>query len=565
MRTHVDADRRGPVRRPARLALGTGGLVAALALGVTLVPRSALVSVPWAGTIGCERVRVDVAVSPELQPVVRRILRSIDGQVVQGKCLTPVVRGQEPQVTAASAEVLPVDRAPQVWIPDAVVWGEKVQRWPLIAEGSLASTPVVVATSTEAVEALGWSQQAPTWKDVLRGKRAVVVPDYQSQSESLDALIALWQSLGKGTAADQEMVGTVLAADRSDLPVPAAAIAAARSGSADAPLFPATEQAVAHLNATSAVPQLAAVYPKEGSPVLNYPIYRLGGQPAAAGPAVRAVVHRLRSASAQELLRQEGFRRPSDDNDTGVSGGNPVGTGIRRAGDVTVLDPPGRVEVDEMIDRVRALAKPSRILLVMDVSVSMKDRLKDGSTRIQLSGDAVKLGVDLLPEGSSVGMWVFAGKMGGGKDYRVLEPVAPLKTVDAHGETQRTRLMRRAGSIDEDVSRGGTSLYDTTIAALREMHRTYDPKAVNAIVLMTDGGNSDKTGADLDDVLAEIRKLDQGRQKVAVYAAGLGADADYPAMKKIAKASDGYTYRIDNTTAGQEALLDGLRRSRNIS
>ena len=565
MRTHVDADRRGPVRRPARLALGTGGLVAALALGVTLVPRSALVSVPWAGTIGCERVRVDVAVSPELLPVVRRILHSIDGQVVQGKCLTPVVRSQEPQVTAASADVLPVDRAPQVWIPDAVVWGEKVQRWPLIAEGSLASTPVVVATSTEAVEALGWSQQAPTWKDVLRGKRAVVVPDYQSQSESLDALIALWQSLGKGTAADQEMVGTVLAADRSDLPVPAAAIAAARSGSADAPLFPATEQAVAHLNATSAVPQLAAVYPKEGSPVLNYPIYRLGGQPAAAGPAVRAVVHRLRSASAQELLRQEGFRRPSDDNDTGVSGGNPVGTGIRRAGDVTVLDPPGRVEVDEMIDRVRALAKPSRILLVMDVSVSMKDRLKDGSTRIQLSGDAVKLGVDLLPEGSSVGMWVFAGKMGGGKDYRVLEPVAPLKTVDAHGETQRTRLMRRAGSIDDDVSRGGTSLYDTTIAALREMHRTYDPKAVNAIVLMTDGGNSDKTGADLDDVLAEIRKLDQGRQKVAVYAAGLGADADYPAMKKIAKASDGYTYRIDNTTAGQEALLDGLRRSRNIS
>jgi Ca-activated chloride channel family protein len=107
-------------------------------------------------------------------------------------------------------------------------------------------------------------------------------------------------------------------------------------------------------------------------------------------------------------------------------------------------------------------------------------------------------------------------------------------------------------------------LYDTTIAAMRDMHAHYDPQAVNAVILLSDGGNSDKTGATLDDVVAEIHKLNTGKRKVAIYTAGLGADADYAALRRIAEASGGYTYRIDTALSGQQALLDGLRRSRRI-
>ena len=84
------------------------------------------------------------------------------------------------------------------------------------------------------------------------------------------------------------------------------------------------------------------------------------------------------------------------------------------------------------------------------------------------------------------------------------------------------------------------------------------------IILLSDGGNSDKTGASLDDVVSEIKKLNRGKQKVAIYAAGLGAQADYAAMGQIADASGGHLYRIDTALAGQQALLDGLRRSRGI-
>jgi Ca-activated chloride channel family protein len=551
-----------------RIALGTAALVTVVGAGILLVPRGTLAKLPGASAMNCPTRTVDVVVSPELLGVVTQILRPLKGdEVAGGTCLNPVVRSQEPQETVASADILPVDRAPQIWLPDATVWGEKVQRWPMTSAGSLASSPVVVATSVEAAEELGWSKVNPTWMQVLRGTRPVIVPDYRSQSESLDSLIALWQSLGQGAKADQQVVATVLAADRSELPDPSAAIADARSGSSNAPLFPATEQAVAYLNATSTSPRLTAVYPREGSPILNYPIYRLSGpdRPAAERAAGDAVIARLRSASALETLRQSGFRRPYEGAGNGaLTVGNPVGTGIRRTQDVKVLDPPARAEVDGMIDRVEALAKPSRILTVMDVSGSMRNKLDDGVSRIQLAGAAARLGVNLLPDSGSVGLWVFAGKMDGDKDYRVLSPLKRLGSRDSRGETQRNFLTRLSTTIDRNITNGGTGLYDTTIAAIREMHEHYDPKAVNAIILLSDGGNSDKTGASLDDVVSEIKKLNRGKQKVAIYAAGLGAQADYAAMGQIAEASGGHLYRIDTALAGQQALLDGLRRSRRI-
>lgn len=551
---------RGP-NLPGWIVLLAAALVTVVGAGFLILPRETLAKLPGVSAKPCDSELVDIVVAPELQGVVTEILQPLRGQsLAGGRCLAPNVRSQEPQETVASEDILPLDRAPQLWIPDATVWGEKVPRWPLTSVGSLASTPVVVATSLEATQELGWATKSPTWYQVLRGSRPVIVPDYQSQSESLDVLIALWQSLGKGEKAEEQVMATVLAADRGELPDPAAAIADARSGSANAPLFPATEQAVAHLNATSIVPQLTAVYPREGSPILNYPIYqmRTPDQTPSHRAAVTAVTTRLRSAAALETMRQAGFRRPAEGK---VSVGNPVGTGIRRSKDVTVLAPPQRAEVDGMINRVESLAKPSRILTVMDVSMSMKAKLQDGISRIQLAGAAARLGANLLPDSGSVGLWVFAGKMDGNKDYRVITAVKPLDSKTG-GETHRSVLIRLASTIDKNLSGGGTGLYDTTIAALRNMHANYDHKAVNVIILLSDGGNSDKTGASLNDVVAEIKKLNTGKQHVAIYTAGLGADADYDALRKIADTSGGYTYRIDTALAGQQALLDGLRRSR---
>jgi hypothetical protein len=255
------------------------------------------------------------------------------------------------------------------------------------------------------------------------------------------------------------------------------------------------------------------------------------------------------------LVRKAGFRGPD--------GGDPVGQGIQPQNSLE-LKQPDRIQVDGMLNRIDALSRPSRILAVMDVSLSMKNKLNDGLTRIQLAGAAARLGANQLPDSSSVGAWLFASNMVGSQPWRELSPVKPLGSLEGSGETHRSLLMRQASNLAGDLHGGGTSLYNVVIAAMREMHKHYDPKTSNSIILMSDGGNQDPTGATLNDVLSEIRKLNSGNQQVAIYTAGLGPDADYPALRQIADASHGYPYRIDTALQGQQALLDGLNRSRHI-
>jgi Mg-chelatase subunit ChlD len=540
------------------MALLAAALVTVVGAGVLLGPREALAKLPWALGAPCTPETVDIVVAPELVSVVNQILQPVAGKkLAADHCLATVVRGQEPQETVASSSVLPIDRAPQIWIPDSTVWGQKTPDWPLTSAGPLAMSPVVIATSSAAAQDFNWIKHPPTWYAALRGSRPVAVPDYQAQSESIDALIALWQSLGKGKAAEVAVASTILAADRGEVPSPEQAISDAMSGSKNAPLIPSTEQAVAHYNATSDTPNLTAVYPSEGSPMLNYPIYQVAGSSRTPSEfdAIRTVIGNLTSDASQNLVRKAGFRDST--------GSNPEGTGIK-PDNVLVLNPPTQTEVDAMLTRIQGLAKPSRVLVVVDVSLSMTNKLQDGITRIQLAGAACRLGANQLPDSSSVGAWLFATNMKGDQDWRVLAPVKRLGSLTPSGETYRSYLMGLANNVDQYLHGGGTGLYDTTIGAMRDMHKNYDPKADNVILLLSDGGNDDPTGTSLNQALNEINKSNAGQHKVQLYTVGLGPDADYPSLRALAKAGGGTTYRIDTAGQGEAALLDGLRRFRHL-
>jgi hypothetical protein len=191
----------------------------------------------------------------------------------------------------------------------------------------------------------------------------------------------------------------------------------------------------------------------------------------------------------------------------------------------------------------------------------MRSKLRDGLTRVQLSAAAARLGASVLPDSASVGAWVFASHMRGDQDWREIAPIAPLGGVTSRGQSHRALLTQLSQNPDRYLHGGGTSLYDTTIAAVRAMHAGYDPRASNGIILLSDGANEDSTGATLDQVLAEIRRLNAGPQQVMIYTAGLGPDADYRALRAIAQASGGWAYQIDSAGEGQAALLDGLRRN----
>jgi Ca-activated chloride channel family protein len=544
---------------PARLALIAAGCVVLLGAVVLLAPPDAMGRLPWAAEGTCPAETVHLLIEPELRSTVSQSLAAVEGRrVAGGRCVAVDITPQEAVETVATAEGLPKERVPEIWVPDSSVWVDRMRAWKTTESKGFATSAVVLATSRAAAVNLGLSTGNPTWSEVMRGTRAVAVPDIQSEAESLAAMVALWQTLGKGSPADQAVVNIVLAADRGEVPTAEEALTLARSGSVNAPIVPTTEQAVAALNQSSPEPDLAAIYPREGSPLLTYPVTRVtsGTETAAKREAVQLVLDRLGSAETQAIAKRNGFR--------GANASPATGEGIATR-QVTLLPPPDTQEVQAMLERLNKLAQPSRILALLDVSLSMRNTLDDGLRRIDVGALAVRLGADVLPDSSSAGAWIFAHRLQGNQDWRQVTAIRPLGSVSTGGATYRGEIGRLTSNPDQYLAGGGTGLYDTLIAAVRHMHQTYDERADNVVLVITDGANEDPGSPTLAQATAEIRRLNAGPRKVRMFFAGLGPDADYDAIAQLAAASNGGWYRIDNALQGQSALLDGIRRARGIT
>jgi Ca-activated chloride channel homolog len=555
-----------PGRRRGRRLLG--GLAALLALALAAAAGVAFVGpdrarelvqdlpLPLTGGSGCDTpVVVRIVAAPSAAPTVGRMLGSLTGASQSDGCVRAVVEPQNPVETIGGAAVLPLDRAPDLWVPDAGFWVGRMSRWPAEKVGTLGSTPLVVATSRTVVEQAGWSGKAPTWAQALGGGRPLAVPSPAQHAESLVALATLWQRLGKGKPADQALVGAELIAARTaDLELDQA-LQLAQADTATAPLVPTTEQSVFALNRAVRSSALTAVYPADGSPVLDYPVLRIVLPAAAAPPrsrvaAVDRVVARLRSADARSVAVADGFRQSPD--------AGPKAVGVAD-GPVTVLPSPDAGVLRDVLGRLSALAKPSRMLALVDVSRSMEAQLPGSSaTRIELTAAVAAQGVQLLPDQASVGVWVFSGGLDSGRDHDVLANADPLGTLSPDGTTRRQVVLKAIDSVAGRLRSGGTPLYDTVLAGVRALRADYDPDAVNSVVVFTDGANENSRGISLTRLLSTLAdELDKDRP-IAVFTIGIGPDIDSSALKQISEATGGRSYQVNSPAEIKAALLDGL-------
>lgn len=544
MGRHADTTaRRGRLAPPVLIAAGV--VVVLLAGGL----------VWWLVGSGedCEqRPTVAVAVAPELGDLATELLADLprldDGAI----CPVAEVTAQEPLQTVADLGALEADALPGVWVPDSSLWTARVQDAELEPDGTVASSPVVLATSRAAVEDLGWAETPPTWAEALRGDQELAMPDLATSAEGLAALAAVRSSLGGGEEADNALVEAVLAAARSAGPTPADALETAASGDPGAPLVPISEQEVFAINAGVQDANVVAIYPSEGSPFLDYPVLRVGSPSGGAARAVEAVTTALTSPEAQDRVRQAGFR--------GVGGEAPPGageaTGVRQqVPEPLQLDP---AEVLTLFDRLAGLAAPSRLLAVFDVSTSMRAEVGDG-TRATLARDAAKSALTLFPDDSAIGLWVFARELSDSNDWVELVPPRTLDA-DAGGRSQRDELAEQLDSIPDRLAPGGTGLYDTTLAAVRAARADYDPTSVSSVVIVTDGKDEDDGSIGLDQLLSTLESEADESRPVKVIAIGLGPEADLTALERIGEATGGAAYSAVDENDLQTVLFDALRR-----
>lgn len=281
--------------------------------------------------------------------------------------------------------------------------------------------------------------------------------------------------------------------------------------------------------------KLVAVYPSGGSMWSDNPVTVLGAPwvtdaQRAAGEAFAAF---LQTDAAQRILPEYGFRPLDEDAPLGDLFTEKYG--VDPAGPTVTLPKPAVDVVSAAIDQWTQIRKPSSVLEVIDISGSMDDAIGDGRSKLDGAIEGAQATLGHFRSTDEVGVWAFTTGVSSsaGKNLVVLRDVSPLAS-DREAVDTSLEDLRYA-------HREGTPLYDAIAAAYDEMTARAEPGRINAIVLLSDGQDTDSQ-ISLDSLVARIGKTAReggDDAPVRIFPIAYGEGADTSALQRIAEATGG--------------------------
>ncbi|MEA2195539.1 MAG: Ca-activated chloride channel [Solirubrobacteraceae bacterium] len=170
----------------------------------------------------------------------------------------------------------------------------------------------------------------------------------------------------------------------------------------------------------------------------------------------------------------------------------------------------------------RADRKPANVLLVLDTSGSMNDE-----GRLASAKDGLRTFLKEVAPQDRVGLTIF--------NDRVTEvaSITPVRQIRASLQAVVKRL----------IADGGTAIYDATDAGVATVKKLADTSRINAVVLLTDGEDTDSSKS-VDSVVNELDAQGDSSRRVRVFTIAYSAGAAGAAEKleRIAQASGGKAY-----------------------
>jgi Ca-activated chloride channel homolog len=152
-----------------------------------------------------------------------------------------------------------------------------------------------------------------------------------------------------------------------------------------------------------------------------------------------------------------------------------------------------------------------------------------GTSKLGLAQAALLAALDQIGENDQVGLWSFSDQH---------HELVPIGRVGA----QRATLKTAVGGL---TAGGGTLLYDSIAAGLGHMTTQVSPTYITAIVVLTDGADTNSRPSGLDDLMkAESRQPDDA--SVRVFTIAYGVDADRDVLRQIAETSQASSYDASN-------------------
>ena len=548
MGKHSSAVTRSNNNRRSVYITAVGLLV--LSLGAVFVVRSFGSEAGADGFLGggkacADPTQIQLATTPELQSPLEAAAKSLAAK--GGKDGTPCL-----QVTVSSAPSAQIardvahgsDNRPDLWVPDSSLWvaqADDGQSVPSIAVASVATSPMVIVGRRDNFA------DTSSWLRIMAANQPALLDPLNTTPGAL-TLLAVQSERQKTSASDGQVSQLIvpLAQRLGSMAKPYTDVSAL-FGRADQDgskiVVPASEQSFVKYQEEHPEAQLRAIQPDTGTLYLDYPIVVTAKSDAeAANDAAQALATELLTDSAAQARDQAGFR------DTTL---NPLGGG-RGVGDVNQLTKPTSEAIDTTLQNWTRLSLSTHSLAVIDISGSMAEKV-GAKTRMQLTIEAAIGGLNLFPDSAQLGLWTFSTNIGADKaDFKPLVPIAPLS------QRQRGKIVEQL-KIQHPIPNGGTGLYDTAIAAVRAVRTGYDQRAVNSILLFTDGKNDDPGSPTLAEAVQALKAQQDPSRPVRIIALGMGPEANADELAALAGATGGASYVARNPGDLKNVFIDALQ------
>lgn len=279
-------------------------------------------------------------------------------------------------------------------------------------------------------------------------------------------------------------------------------------------------QETKRLNGQSPQLPVVAIYPKEGTFWSNHPYVIVNApwvtdeQREAAELFEEFLLDRPQQLKAIEL----GFR-PADPS---IPLAAPLDAlhGVDISEPQTVLEVPSAEVVAETLDLWKQTKKPVDLIILMDVSGSMR------GDKIVAARASLLQFLGLLGERDRVEVILFNTEM------IPLDELAALSV-------NRADLMTRVSGI---VEGGDTSLYDAVSFAYDELVSKGDENHIRSIVVLSDGKDTNSV-LPLSELIEEINRYsDEGGSSIKLFTIGFGDNADKGVLQSIADPTGGKQY-----------------------
>ena len=500
-------------------------------------------------------VRVSFAYSPEKEKLLLPLIAKFNREGHEAGGRKVFIEGVNAASGDAEARIAKGTFKPVAWSPASSLWGrllnfEADRPYTADAAPSIVRTPLVIAVWEPMARALGYPGKKLGFADVLRlatsgkgwaefgrpefgaFKLVHTAPDFSTSGLSF-VVAEYYAALGKKEGltdkdiANRQARKRVRDIERSIVHYGDTTLFIAdqlkKEGPGYASAVAMEEVTMLDFNRTRGDrDKLVAIYPEEGTFDSDSPFFTLDAPWVSAEQAEGAKAFQafLAKEITPQVAARSGFR-PADRAQAAVA---PITTanGADPKQPERVLQLPEPRVLAAIKKAWRRDRKPANILLVLDTSGSMNEE-----QRLERAKAGLAVFFRNVEPQDSVGLTIFSEKV---------QPLVAPAPLSQTGNELRAR-------VRDLIAEGGTALYDATVEAFDAVRAQKATDRINAVVLLTDGEDTDSQQS-AQDVIQHLEGQGDSANRVRVFtiAYSSGASGARGQLARIAAASGGLDY-----------------------